>query len=109
MKRFFTIAILFASTLMSFSQSLGYQDLGILFSQNDNNGSARFTAMSGAFGALGGDISSINVNPAGLSVFKNSMFSGTFNSKSSTIIASFGDADFNDRRDLTTNNEAISF
>ncbi|MGK0448009.1 MAG: hypothetical protein ACJA2M_001789, partial [Polaribacter sp.] len=38
MKKFFTIAILFASTLMSFSQSLGYQDLGILFSQNDNNG-----------------------------------------------------------------------
>ena len=83
MKRFFTIAILFASSLMSFSQSLGYQDLGILFSQNDNNGSARFTAMSGAFGALGGDISAINVNPAGLSVFKNSMFSGTFNSRNS--------------------------
>jgi hypothetical protein len=93
---------------MSFSQSLGYQDLGILFSQNDNNGSARFTAMSGAFGALGGDISAINVNPAGLSVFKNSMFSGSFNSKSSTIIASFGDANFNDRKKLTTNNEAIN-
>ena len=108
MKRSFTIAILFASTLMSFSQSLGYQDLGILFSQNDNNGSARFTAMSGAFGALGGDISAINVNPAGLSVFKNSVFSGTFSSKSSTIIASFGDADFNDRQSLTTNNEAVN-
>jgi hypothetical protein len=65
--------------MVSFSQSLGYQDLGILFSQNDNNGSARFSAMSGAFGALGGDISSININPAGLSVFNNSMFTGSFN------------------------------
>lgn len=89
MKNFFTIAALFAASLMSYSQSLGYQDLGILFSQNDNNGSARFTAMSGAFGALGGDISSININPAGLSVFRNSTFSGTFNSRSSDINSNY--------------------
>jgi hypothetical protein len=108
MKIFLIIAAFFAATLMSFSQSLGYQDLGILFSQNDHIGSARFKAMSGAFGALGGDISSINVNPAGISVFKNSIFSGTFNSKNSEINASFGDANFNDRRTLTTNNEYMN-
>jgi hypothetical protein len=89
MKRFFTIAALFATTLMSFSQSLGYQDLGILFSQDDNNGSARFTAMSGAFGALGGDVSSMNINPAGLSVFNNSLFSGTLNSRNSDITSNY--------------------
>ena len=108
MKIFLIIAAFFAATLMSFSQSLGYQDLGILFSQNDHIGSARFKAMSGAFGALGGDISSINVNPAGITVFKNSIFSGTFNSKNSEINASFGDANFNDRRTLTTNNEYMN-
>ncbi len=80
---------MFAATFTSNSQSLGYQDLGILFSQNDNNGSARFTAMSGAFGALGGDISSININPAGLSVFNNSLFSGTFNSRSTDINSNY--------------------
>ncbi len=89
MKRFITIAMLFATPFMSFSQSLGYQDLGLLFSQNDHNGSARFTAMSGAFGALGGDVSSINVNPAGISVFKNSTFSSTFNSRNSEIISNY--------------------
>ncbi|WP_339661942.1 outer membrane protein transport protein [uncultured Polaribacter sp.] len=89
MKRFFTIAALFAATFMSNSQSLGYEDLGILFSQNDNNGSARFTGMSGAFGALGGDISSINVNPAGLSIFNKSEFSGTFNSRKSGITSTY--------------------
>lgn len=89
MKQFLTIAIFFAATITSFSQSLGYQDLGILFSQNDNNGTARFTAMSGAFGALGGDISSININPAGLSVFKNSQFSGTFNSRNTDITSNY--------------------
>lgn len=45
--------------------------------------------MSAAFGALGGDISSINVNPAGLSVFKNSTFSGTFNSRNSEITSNY--------------------
>ncbi|MCI2229181.1 outer membrane protein transport protein [Polaribacter sp. MSW13] len=89
MKRFYTIAILFAATFTSYSQSLGYQDLALLFSQNDENGSARFTSMSGAFGALGGDISAININPAGLAVFKNSSFSGTFNSRKSEITSNY--------------------
>jgi len=89
MKRFFTLAALFAVTFTSFSQSLGYQDLGLLFSQDDNNGTARFTAMSGAFGALGGDISSLNINPAGLSVFNNSLFTGTLNARNSDITANY--------------------
>lgn len=102
MKKFFIIAALFAVTSTSFTQSLGYQDLGILFSQNDNNGSARFTAMSGAFGALGGDISSININPAGLSVFNNSIFSGTLNSRNSDITSNYyGNS-------LTTQNQFIN-
>lgn len=108
MKRFFIAAILFAVTCTAFSQNLRYQDLGILFSQDDNIGTARFTAMSGAFGALGGDISSININPAGLSVFNTSMFTGTFNSRSQEITASYGDAAFNDRRSLLTNNEILN-
>ncbi|MDG1396752.1 MAG: hemin receptor [Polaribacter sp.] len=104
MKRFYISAILFAVTLTSFSQNMKYQDLGVLFSQDDNYGTARFTAMSGAFGALGGDISAININPAGLSVFNYSTFTGTLNSKNTDINASYGDASFNDRRITTTNN-----
>lgn len=80
---------MFAVTLTSFSQSLGYQDLALLFSENDANGTARFTSMSGAFGALGGDISSININPAGIAVFNNSAFSGSFNSKNTDITSNY--------------------
>jgi len=40
-------------------------------------GTARFQAMGGAFGALGGDLSSLNVNPAGTSVFNYSQFTVT--------------------------------
>jgi len=89
MKKIIAIVIFLAINSISYSQSLGYKDLGILFSQDDNNGTARFTAMSGAFGALGGDVSVMNINPAGIAVFKNSIFSGTLNSRNSDITSKY--------------------
>ncbi|MCC9071378.1 outer membrane protein transport protein [Flavobacterium sp. F-65] len=47
------------------------------YSQDNLNGTARFRAMGGAFGALGGDLSSLNVNPAGSAVFANNQFGVT--------------------------------
>ncbi|MFA9191715.1 outer membrane protein transport protein [Flavobacterium sp. FZUC8N2.13] len=41
----------------------------VRYSLENLNGTARFRAMSGAFGALGGDLSSLNVNPAGSAIF----------------------------------------
>lgn len=49
----------------------------VRFSQENLNGTARFRAMSGAFGALGGDLSSLNVNPAGSAIFANNQMSIT--------------------------------
>ncbi|EDP72012.1 hypothetical protein FBALC1_12962 [Flavobacteriales bacterium ALC-1] len=37
----------------------------VRYSMDEIQGTARFRAMGGAFGALGGDLSSININPAG--------------------------------------------
>ncbi len=45
---------------------------GLRYSQDGSYGTARFQAMSGAFGALGGDVSAIGINPAGSSVFLQS-------------------------------------
>ena len=89
MKKITTTIAFFAVIIMSYGQSLGYQDLALLFSQDDGNGTARFTAMSGAFGALGGDMSAVNINPAGLSVFNNSAFSGSLNSRQTNIISNY--------------------
>lgn len=47
------------------------------YSIEEGFGTARFQAMGGAFGALGGDLSSLNVNPAGSSVFNYSQFTVT--------------------------------
>ncbi|WP_348798751.1 OmpP1/FadL family transporter [Flavobacterium adhaerens] len=47
------------------------------YAKSDLQGTARFTSMSGAFGALGGDLSSLQVNPAGSAVFNNNQFATT--------------------------------
>ncbi|MDE6290993.1 MAG: outer membrane protein transport protein [Muribaculaceae bacterium] len=43
---------------------------GFRFSQPDMKGTARYMGMGGAFGALGGDLSSISTNPAGIGVYR---------------------------------------
>ncbi len=52
-------------------------DDAIRFSQDEIQGTARFRAMSGAFGALGGDMSAVSLNPAGSAVFSRSHASFT--------------------------------
>lgn len=47
------------------------------FSQNFNGGTARFIGMGGAFGALGGDMTSLSLNPAGIGVYRASEFTFT--------------------------------
>ncbi|MDR3251755.1 MAG: outer membrane protein transport protein [Tannerella sp.] len=46
-------------------------------STTELNGTARSMAMGGAFGALGGDISVLSHNPAGLGIYRSSEISGT--------------------------------
>lgn len=53
-----------------------YRD-ALRYSTEDLTGTARFKGMSGAFGALGADFSSISINPAGSSVFSNIEIGGT--------------------------------
>lgn len=55
------------------------QEIGdaVRYSQDNLNGTARFRAMGGAFGALGGDMSAINVNPAGSAIFSNNQIAAT--------------------------------
>jgi len=45
---------------------------------NDLNGTARFVGMGGAMGALGGDISVMGTNPAGIGIFRSNDFSASF-------------------------------
>ena len=64
---------------MSFLNAQDITD-AVRFSNQDILGTARYRGMSGAFGALGGDLSSLQVNPAGSAVFLNSSGSITLSS-----------------------------
>ena len=90
MKKIIIFFVALATTnFSSYSQSIGYEDLSIMFSRNDGNGSARFVSMGGAFGALGGDVTAMTINPAGISVFNQSSASITFQSKSTDYLTKY--------------------
>lgn len=69
----FLISFCFTLTI---AQSQEVSD-ALRYAQNSLNGTARFQSMGGAFGALGGDLSSMNVNPAGYAVFSNNQVGAT--------------------------------
>ncbi len=71
--------ILSAFTALSITLAVSGQgiDDALRYSQNSPTGTARSMAMGNAFGALGGDFSSIGINPAGVAVFRGSEFSVT--------------------------------
>ncbi|MDE6629404.1 MAG: hypothetical protein K2K36_08560, partial [Muribaculaceae bacterium] len=59
-------------------------------SQTELRGTARFMSMAGAFTALGGDLSTLNQNPAGIGIYRGSEIGFTLdinmlNTKSSGI------------------------
>ncbi len=58
------------------TQAQNVEDV-VRFSRQSNPGTARSAAMGGAFTALGGDISAITNNPAGIGVFRKSEVSFT--------------------------------
>ncbi|WP_046746049.1 OmpP1/FadL family transporter [Kordia zhangzhouensis] len=63
------VFILFIGVLsLSISHAQNINDV-VRYSTENLNGTARFRAMSGAFGALGGDFSAFTINPAGSAVF----------------------------------------
>ena len=90
--------------LLSFCVQTNAQTLSdaLRYGQNSIVGSARYTAMGGAFGAVGGDFSAFDINPAGSSVFGFSEIGGSLNFISTTNAATyFGNTIDENANDLT--------
>lgn len=67
---------------MSASMASAQNQLDVFkLSQNKLSGTARSVSMGGAFGALGGDLSGVAINPAGIAVYQGSEFVATMNFK----------------------------
>jgi hypothetical protein len=79
MKKLILTLFIGFSINFSFSQEVNE---ALQFAQPNYSGTARFSATAGAFGALGGDFSAINSNPAGSSVFNYNQSSVTFTNTS---------------------------
>jgi len=100
MKKIISIGLLCLSFSLG-AQTLSYGDMGVLLTNENINGTARFNALSGAFGALGGDLSAVDINPAGAAVFRNSEFSASLNFRDNAITSNYygtsiqNDYDFN--------------
>jgi len=78
MKKIFFLLITGLTVSVSHSQEVSD---AIRYAQDNITGTARFRAMSGAFGAVGGDLSSITVNPAGSAIFNNNQVGVTFSNQ----------------------------
>ncbi len=67
------------------------QNIGetLQYSQQETLGTARYRSLSGAFGALGGDLTALSENPAGSAVFKNSFGSVTLSGNTRTNDVSY--------------------
>lgn len=74
------LILLITGLTVSISHSQEVSD-AIRYAQDNITGTARFRAMGGAFGALGGDFSSLSVNPAGSAIFSNNQVGVTFSNQ----------------------------
>jgi len=88
MKRvLFSLVLLFSISIQA--QIISSTDAAVLFSGNEHYGTARFEALGGAFGALGGNMSAGDINPAGLGIFLNNQFSVSLGYRKTNINTSF--------------------
>lgn len=86
MKKVFSIAMGLAFVSGVYAQD--FTD-AVRYGTDEIHGSARFRAMGGAFGALGGDLSAININPASSAIFNRSEAGFTLGFTSKTNDVSF--------------------
>ena len=81
-KKFIHVYLLLSISYTGYSQT--FEDV-LRYSSYFHEGTARFNSMGGAFGALGGDLSAISINPASSSIFIDSEFGVTLNYKNLKI------------------------
>ncbi len=78
MKKILFLLITGLTVSASYSQEVSD---ALRYAQDNLTGTARFRAMSGAFGAVGGDISSLSVNPAGSAIFNTNQVGVSFSNQ----------------------------
>lgn len=79
-KYIFSAAIVLAASATYAQQGLNNAQNAVRYTTDNLTGTARFRAMSGAFGAVGGDLSAMTINPAGAAIFNYNSGTATVSS-----------------------------
>ncbi len=87
MKKTLYIFVLLLAVYTSQAQNL---DDALRFNKRELTGTSRSLGMANAFGALGGDLSAISINPAGIAVYRSSEFAFTPSISLNSTTAEFG-------------------
>jgi len=95
--KYLLITTVFALFLSQFTSAQTLADAYRLSDQRVN-GTARAGAMGNAFGALGGDFSSLSINPAGIGLYRRGEFTITPTFKSNNSKLSFNNENFSDSK-----------
>lgn len=98
MKRYMLLGAALGCSVLLFGQA---EMDAFRYSQPELKGTARYMSMGGAFGALGGDITTLSQNPGGIGVYRSSEIAGTLNLSgigTKTKTPSFGSTTENDVR-----------
>ena len=96
MKRLIIISIISGVAWTNHVKAQSAND-AMMFSRYYSGGTARSAGMSGAFGALGGDLSVLSANPAGLAVYRGSEFTFTPGFVFANTRAKYDNHTFSDR------------
>ncbi len=90
--------ILSAGFVCSFSAISQNEIDAMRYSQLTFGGTARFASMAGSMGALGGDISTLSFNPAGIGIFRKTELSITPSIFSQTTSSTYNSVNGSDRK-----------
>lgn len=93
MKKIINIVVLALCVTASATAQTIYD--GAKFTQKDLNGTARFVGMGGAMGSLGGDISTMGTNPAGIGIYRSHDIMGTFGFSAYSSESTYDGSKFN--------------
>ena len=75
-KSIITIAVALVGAATAFAQTA---DDACLFSQAFYQGTAKALGMGNAMGAVGGDMTAVNINPAGMGIYRSNEFTASLN------------------------------
>jgi len=107
MKKIVLIVAVCAAVMSSYAQNIND---ALRYGETNVTGTARFSGMSGAFGALGGDLSAVGINPASSAVFIGSTYSFTFsNDQVDNDVTYFGNTTNRDDGNLSFNQGGAAF